>query len=117
MVSVRCQTEDQLIAIATIPIINPGELRAVTCDWQIPEDVRVLRFNATVDYGLEIDEGDDSNNMLEQLMAISERPIQDAAGAGDALSSTAVWIGVVAIAIGVLTFLKFAMPPKIKKIE
>ena len=32
MVSVRCQTEDQLIAIATIPIINPGELRAVTCD-------------------------------------------------------------------------------------
>ncbi len=117
MVSVRCQTDEQLIGVETIAIINPGELRAVNCDWQIPNDARVLRFAAVLDRGLEIPEGDENNNELEKLMAIVEQPVQDTAGSDDALSSTFLWVGIVGIALGILAFLKFAMPAKIKKIE
>ena len=117
MVSVRCQTDEQLIGVETIAIINPGELRAVNCDWQIPNDARVLRFAAVLDRGLEIPEGDENNNELEKLMAIVEQPVQDTAGSDDALSSTFLWVGIVGIGLGILAFLKFAMPAKIKKIE
>lgn len=117
MVSVRCETEDQLIDVQVIAIIEPGELRAVICDWQIPNDVRVLRFNAVIDRGMEIQEGDESNNAMERLMAINEQAIVDTTEGESMLSSTGLWIGMVVISLALLGLIGFLMPAKIKKIE
>ena len=117
MVSVRCQTDQQLIGVQTIPIIQPGELQSVMCDWQVPLDARVLRFSAVVDRGLEIQEGDETNNEMEKLVAINELEVDVEEESAGLLSSQSAWIGIVAIAMGVLALLVFMMPAKIKKIE
>ena len=117
MVSVRCQTDQQLIDVQTIAIIQPGELQSVRCDWQVPEDARVLRFSAVVDRGLEITEGDETNNAMEELVAINERADATNDGAEGGLAAGAVSIGIVVIALGLLGLIIFMMPPKIKKIE
>ena len=117
MVSVRCQTDQQLIGVETIAIIQPGELRLVRCDWQVPEDARVLRFSAVVDRGLEIPEGDETNNAMEELVAINERANEANDGTQGGVSAGAASIGIVVIALGLLGLIIFMMPPKIKKIE
>ena len=73
MVSVRCQTDQQLIGVEVIPVVQPGELQSVACDWKIPMDATVLRFSAVVDRGLEISEGNESNNIMEQLVTVAEQ--------------------------------------------
>ena len=117
MVSVRCQTDQQLIDVQTIAIIQPGELQSVTCDWQVPLDARVLRFSAVVDRGLEIQEGDESNNELEQLVAVQELKVDNEDESAGLLSAQNAWIGLVALALGGIALLVFLMPAKIKKIE
>ena len=117
MVSVRCQTDQQLIGVQTIPIIQPGELQSVMCDWQVPLDARVLRFSAVVDRGLEIQEGDETNNEMERLMAINELEENDGDESAGLLTIQTAWIGIVALALGALALLVFMMPAKIKKIE
>ena len=117
MVSVRCQTEDQLIGVQTIAIIQPGELQSVMCDWQIPLDARVLRFNAVVDRGLEIQEGDEDNNVLEELVAINELVEDNADSTEGLFSAQTAMIAVVLLALGLLGLIVFMMPPKIKKIQ
>jgi len=117
LVSVRCQTDQQLIGVQTIPIIQPGELQSVMCDWQVPLDARVLRFSAVVDRGLEIQEGDETNNEMERLMAINELEENDGDESAGLLTSQTAWIGIVALALGALALLVFMMPAKIKKIE
>ena len=117
MVSVRCQTDQQLIDVQTIAIIQPGELQSVMCDWQVPDDARVLRFSAVVDRGLEIPEGDETNNEFEELVAINERTdgeSDDSQGGFDAQTAS---IAIVVLAVGILGLIVFFMPPKIKKIE
>ena len=117
MVSVRCQTDDQLIGVETVAIIRPGELQSVSCDWQVPLDVRVVRFSAVVDRGLEIQEGDENNNVLEELVAIEE-VVDDASDETTGLlNAQTAWFAVIVIALGVLGLIGFLMPPKIKKIE
>ncbi len=117
MVSVRCQTDQQLIDVQTVAIIQPGELQSVTCDWQVPLDARVLRFSAVVDRGLEIQEGDESNNELEQLVAVQELKVDNEDESAGLLSAQNAWIGLVALALGGIALLVFLMPAKIKKIE
>ena len=117
MVSVRCQTDQQLIGVQTIAIIQPGELQSVLCDWQVPEDARVLRFSAVVDRGLEIPEGDETNNAMEELVAINERADVANDGAEGGIAAGAASIGIVVVALGLLGLIIFMMPPKIKKIE
>lgn len=117
MVSVRCETDDQLIDVEVIAVIEPGELRAVTCDWQIPDDARVIRFNAVLDRGLEIPEGDENNNAMERLMAINEQTPEDTASADTFLSSTAAVVLFALVSVGLLGLIAFFMPAKIKKIE
>ena len=117
MVSVRCQTENQLIGVDTIPIIVPGELTAVVCVWQIPLDVRVVRFNAVVDRGLEIQEGDEANNEAEVLVAINELDVNSADDAEGGVSTQSTMIIAVLLALGIIGFIMFMMPPKIKKIQ
>ena len=117
MVSVRCQSESQLIDVQTIPIIKPGELQSVMCDWQIPLDVRVVRFTAVVDRGLEIQEGDEDNNAMEQLVAIDERVDENTDSTESGLSAQTTMIAVVLLALAAIGFIIFMMPPKIKKIQ
>ena len=117
MVSVRCQSDDQLIDVQTIPIIRPGELQAALCDWQIPPDARVIRFNAVVDRGLEIQEGDENNNILEELVAIEERVEETSDSTEGVFSAQTAMIGAVLVALALLGLIAFLMPPKIKKIQ
>lgn len=117
LISVRCETEDQLIGLETIPILRPGELGSVTCDWQIPEDAKVLRFSAVLDRGLEIPEGNEENNVLERLMAVTESDSGDDVSSDSAISNQVIWVGMIGIAVGILALIGYLMPSKIKKIE
>ena len=73
--------------------------------------------SAVVDRGLEIQEGDETNNEMEKLVAINELEVDVEEESAGLLSSQSAWIGIVAIAMGVLALLVFMMPAKIKKIE
>ena len=117
MISVRCETEDQLIGLETIPILRPGELGSVTCDWQVPEDATLVRFSAVLDRGLEIPEGDEENNVMERLMVITEAESGDDASSDSALSNQVLWIGMIGLVLAALALIGYMMPSKIKKIE
>lgn len=117
MVSVRCEANDQLIGVETVALIEPGELRSVTCDWQIPNDVEVIRFRAVVDRGLEIAEGDEENNEIESLVAVNKAPENGASNSDEGLSSGVLGAGFVFVSIGLLALLAYVMPAKVKKIE
>lgn len=117
MVSVRCQTDQQLIDVQTIAIIQPGELQSVMCDWQVPDDARVLRFSAVVDRGLEIPEGDETNNEFEELVAINERTDGKSDDSQGGFAAQTASIAIVVLAVGILGLIVLFMPPKIKKIE
>ena len=117
LISVRCETEDQLMSLETIPILRPGELGSVTCDWQIPEDATILRFSAVLDRGLEIPEGDEENNVMERLMVITEAASGDDSSSDSALSNGVLWVGLIGLAAAVLALVGYMMPSKIKKIE
>ena len=117
-VSVRCETEDQVIGVGTVPILRPGELGSVVCDWQIPTDTRVVRFTATVDRGLEIPEGDETNNVAEELVAIQESVTEDGVKSGDdGMAQSALLVLSSVAALALLALIGYMMPPKIKKIE
>ena len=99
MISVRCEMNTELIAIATIPLLEPGELGEVTCDWAIPEEPGTVQIRAMVDRGLEIDEGDETNNEAAvSLTPPSVEAIQgtptDRASRGVRPRSSWVWGGV-----------------------
>ena len=108
----------ELIAIGTIAILEPGELGEVICDWAIPEQPGTVQIRAMVDRGLEIDEGDETNN--EAAIAVEIMPKQ----ASDDTSSSGIQIGdgafygltIFGLIIIIGAFAFFA-PPKIKKLQ
>ena len=116
-ISVRCQNDQQLMSVETIPVLAPGELGSVTCDWQIPDDATVIRFSAVVDRGLEIPEGDESNNIMEKLVGIEEKKVADKTSSDTGLSSTTVWTGSIGLLLAVIALFAYLTPAKIKKIE
>ena len=118
MISVRCEMNTELIAIATIPLLEPGELGEVTCDWAIPEEPGTVQIRAMVDRGLEIDEGDETNN--EAVLAVEISPkesIEDSSSSGIEIGDGAFYgltvLGLVAI-VGAFVMLA---PAKIKKLD
>lgn len=117
MVSVRCQTDLQLIGVEVIPVVQPGELQSVACDWKVPMDATVLRFSAVVDRGLEISEGNESNNIMEQLVTVAEQSEDSADETGGLFSARTAFIGGAVLALVLLGLVVFTMPPKIKKIQ
>ncbi len=116
-ISVRCQNDQQLMSVEIIPVLAPGELGSVTCDWQVPDDARVIRFSAVVDRGLEIPEGDESNNQMEKLVGIDEKQVADDASSDTGLSSTTVWTGSIGLLLAVIGIFAYLTPAKIKKIK
>jgi len=117
MVSVRCLANDQLIGVQTIPLIQPGELRAVTCEWQIPNDVEVVRFSAIIDRGFEIPEGNEDNNGIESLVAIKQAQEDGASSQDEGGMSGILGLGLVILSVGLIALLAYFMPAKVKKIE
>ncbi|MDA7463247.1 hypothetical protein N8996_00475 [Candidatus Poseidonia alphae] len=116
-ISVRCQNDQQLMSVEIIPVLAPGELGSITCDWQVPDDAKVIRFSAVVDRGLEIPEGDESNNIMEKLVGIDEQQVADKTSSDAGLSSTTVWTGSIGLLLAVIALFAYLTPAKIKKIE
>ncbi len=116
-ISVRCQEGLDLVGIQTIPLLMPGQLGVVTCDWLVPESTQQVSFNVEIDRGGEISEGDESNNFASLNIDILEPKSSDKTSSSSTLSSSTVWIITIialVILIGLFTILT---PPKIKKIN
>ena len=116
-ISVRCQNDDQVMGIQSIPVLAPGELGSVTCDWQVPDDAKVIRFSAVVDRGLEIHEGDEPNNGFASLVSIEASTSSDEASSGSDISTATIWMGSVGLLVAVFAIFAYLTPDRIKKIE
>ena len=118
LISVRCDADNVLIAIAQpISFLQPGELGVVTCEWIVPEGDGVVLISAVVDRGLEIDEVDEDNNQAEVIVtidaAIKELPVSS----GLELSSTAMTTLAIASLLAIIGLFGLFAPSKIRKIE
>ena len=118
MISVRCEMNTELISIGTLPILRPGELGVVTCDWAVPEQAGLVQIRAVVDRGLEIDEGDETNN--EGVIAVEievNSANADTSSSGTPISE-GVFVGVTVLAlIGIVGLFAYLTPAKIRKLE
>ena len=118
LISVRCESNSELIDYETLPMLDPGNVAYVTCDWQVPEGKEQVQIRAIIDRGLEITEGQEDNN--EAVLAVAIEPainednVQSNSGS---ISDGMFWgLSVVALlAIGGLFV--FLTPPKIKKLQ
>ena len=118
MISVRCEMNTELISIGTLPILRPGELGVVTCDWAVPEQAGLVQIRAVVDRGLEIDEGDETNN--EGVIAVEievNSANADTSSSGTPISE-GMFVSVTVLAlIGIVGLFAYLTPAKIRKLE
>jgi len=118
LISVRCEANLELIDFETLPLLQPGKVAYVTCDWQVPEDKEQVQIRVVIDRGLEIKEGREDNN--EELLAVA---IEPALSITDAQSSTSpvsdeLFSGLTVVAIiAIIGLFIFFTPAKIKKLE
>ena len=82
-----------------------------------PPDAGVIRFIATVDRGLEIPEGDETNNVAEELVSIERALPTDSAESSGGITQSTVLVLSIAVMTGLLALIGYLMPPKIKKIQ
>ena len=114
-ISVRCQSETALVGIKSIPLLSPGELDVVTCDWRVYESGN-LNLSIELDRINEISEGDETNNFATITIEVSEEKSDDASS-GVSINSRTVWILTMVILAGIITLFVVYAPGKIKKIE
>ena len=118
MISVRCEMNSELVAIGTLPILRPGELGSVTCDWGVPEQTGVIQFSAVVDRGLEIDEGDETNNEAAIAVEIEASPSSADDSSSSIEMSDGAFYGLTVIGLlAILGAFAFFAPAKIRKLE
>jgi len=118
LISVRCESNSELIDFETLPLLQPGTVAYVTCDWQVPEDKEQVQIRAVIDRGLEIKEGQEDNN--EGLLAVAIEPalssIDDSSNSAQ-VSDGMFW-GFTAVALLLIgCMFIFLTPAKIKKLE
>ena len=114
-ISVRCQNGNNLIAIRSISILQPGELGGVTCDWLVSQS-GLNTISVEVDRANEVSEGDESNNIQSVSVDVLDSN-SDKTSSSDSIEATTVWIATfigLAIIIGLFTVLA---PGKIKKLD
>ena len=114
-ISVRCQNGNNLIAIRTISILQPGELGGVTCDWLVSQS-GLNTISVEVDRANEVSEGDENNNIQSVSVEVLDSN-SDKTSSSDSIEATTVWIATfigLAIIIGLFTVLA---PSKIKKLD
>ena len=123
MIGVRCLVDGSTIGTGTIPVLQPGELGTITCDWQVPQDDTSALVEVVVDRGTEIDESNEENNAAELVIGIApsedEGPGDDTGSSqdGDGLSQTTIWLGTAGVLLLMLTIFGLLAPSKIRKIE
>ena len=118
LISVRCDADNVLIAIAQpISFLQPGELGVVTCQWIVPEGDGVVLISAVVDRGLEIDETSEDNNQAELVVTIDAAIKEQPVSGGIEISSTAMTTLAIASMIAIIGLFALFAPSKIRKIE
>jgi subtilase family serine protease len=120
MITVRCLADDQTISTGTIPVLMPGELGSVICDWQAPVDDSSVLLEAIVDRGTQIDESNEDNNQDSIVIAIGEavqEPVISDGTSSFQVSQTTLLLGAGAVLLLILTIFGLFAPAKIKKIE
>jgi len=118
LISVRCESNSELIDFQTLPLLQPGKLAYVTCDWQVPEDKEQVQIRAVIDRGLEIKEGREDNN--EGLIAVTIEPQLssfDANSNSNLISDEVFWGLSVVVFLAIICTFVFLTPAKIKKLE
>ena len=118
LISVRCEVNTELMAIGTLPILKPGELGVGTCDWSVPEETGLVQIRAVVDRGLEIDEGDETNNEATVVVEIqpSSSTTDKASSAMEVSDGLFYGLSVVGL-IAIIGLFGYLAPAKIKKLE
>ncbi len=118
LISVRCDADNVLIAIAQpISFLQPGELGVVTCQWIVPEGDGVVLISAVVDRGLEIDEASEDNNQAELVVTIDAAIKEQPVSGGIEISSTVMTTLAIASMIAIIGLFALFAPSKIRKIE
>lgn len=119
MISVRCQTDGELVDIETIPTLQPGQIAVATCQWVVPEEKLETQFEVILDRGLNIVEGDEENNEWTSLLTIETKDVEGESNDDSSFSLTpTLSLSVTAVFLILLTVLFIILAPaKIKKIE
>jgi subtilase family serine protease len=90
----------------------------VTCDWAIPEETGTVQIRAVVDRGLEIDEGNETNNEAVISVEILAAPAtNDGTSSGIEIGDGAFYGLTVLGLVAILGAFAMLAPPKIKKLE
>ncbi len=114
LVSVRCQSGANLVAIKSIPLLQPGELGVVTCDW-MPNEPGTQTITVELDRANGILESNEANNVQITTVEIGAA-LPDESSSEASISTITLWsITVIAVVLLITAFLLFA-PKKIKKL-
>ena len=119
MISVRCETDGELVDFTTISMLQPGQISVAICEWGVPNDRLATQFEVIVDRGLNIQEGNELNNEWTSLLTL-EQKVEDAEPTDDSALEitpvTSLTISIIFLVVLMVCFILFA-PAKIKKIE
>lgn len=118
LISVRCESNSELVDFETLPMLQPGTVAYVTCDWQVPQDKEQIQFRAIIDRGLEIAEGQEDNN--EGVLAVAIEPALSTTSdqsSSNQLSDGVFWSLTVLALFAIVAAFIFLTPAKIKKLE
>ena len=118
LISVRCESNSELVDFETLPMLQPGTVAYVTCDWQVPQDKEQVQFRAIIDRGLEIDEGQEENNV--GVLAVAIEPALSTSSdqsSSSQLSDGMFWSLTVLALFAIAGVFIFLTPAKIKKLE
>ena len=114
LISVRCQSGANLVAIKSIPMLQSGDLGVVTCDWRQTEEGN-HSLSVELDRVDQIIESDETNNIEIITINVGEASSQETSS-GTVVSTTTLWIiTIVVVGLVILLFSAFA-PKKIKKL-
>ncbi len=118
LISVRCESNSELVDFETLPMLQPGTVAYVTCDWQVPQDKEQVQFRAIIDRGLEIAEGQEDNN--EAVLAVAIEPALSTTSdqsSSNQISDGMFWSLTVLALFAIVGAFIFLTPAKIKKLE
>ena len=99
-------------------MLQPGTVAYVTCDWQVPQDKEQVQFRAIIDRGLEIDEGQEDNNV--GVLAVAIEPALSTSSeqsSSSQLSDGMFWSLTVLALFAIAGVFIYLTPAKIKKLE
>ena len=114
LVSVRCQSGANLVAIKSIPLLQPGELGVVTCDW-MPNEQGSQTIMVELDRGNGILESNEDNNVQITTVEVGAALLDESSSEAP-ISTVTLWlITIIAVALLIMAFRLFA-PKKIKKL-